>query len=140
MVLLLNGKTLEATLPDMAMTAVVPMVVPDMTGHPPLRERAEGCLGGWLHDRMKMIGHQTQGENLGGMSGVCCVEQIEKGGMVGVLLKDGGSAVATVQQVKGVASAGSARNVRHEAFTMEGGEPERQEKSSPSFFVQFSDR
>ena len=39
-----SGKTLEATLPDMAMTAVVPMVAQDMTGHPALHERAESCL------------------------------------------------------------------------------------------------
>jgi hypothetical protein len=62
------------------------------------------------------------------MSSFSCVEQIEEGSMVTVLLKDGGSAATTVQHVIGVASAGSARNARHEASPMEGGEPGRQEK------------
>lgn len=70
--------------------------------------------------QMKMIEHQAEAENHDGMSDFSCLEQIEEGGMVGVLLKDDGSTVATVQHVIDVASAGSARNARHEAFTMEG--------------------
>ena len=74
------------------------------------------------------------------MSGFSRAEQIEECRIVGVLVKDGCSTVITNQDVIGVAGAGSVRNVRHEALTMEGGEPGRQAKSSPSFFVQFSDR
>lgn len=109
----LNGKTLEAALPDMAMTPVVPMITPHMTGHPPLHERAESGRDSWLHDEMKMIGHQAKAKNLDGISGFCRAAQIKEGGIVGVLVKDGCAAVATVQDVVGVSGAVSARNPRH---------------------------
>ena len=73
------------------------------------------------------------------MSGFSCAEQMEEGGIVGVLVKDSCSAVTMVQDVIGVAGAGSARNARnarnarHEALTMEDGEPGGKRKVAPLF-------
>lgn len=53
----LNGKTLEAALPDMAMAAVMGVVAADMTGHPPLHEGAECVDSSGRYDEMKMIRH-----------------------------------------------------------------------------------
>jgi hypothetical protein len=64
MVVLLNWKTFEPALPHMSMTTVVPMVATDMAGHPPLHEGTEGRVTGRLQNKMKMIGHQTEGEHL----------------------------------------------------------------------------
>ena len=132
---LLNRKTLEASLPDMPVTSVMPMIATDMTGHPPLHKRAEGGLSGWLHDQMEMIGHQAETENLDGMSGLGRAEQIEEGGIVAVLVKDSGAAVATVQHVIGMADTVAARNARHRGVTIEGEEFGRQWKSSLSPFL-----
>ena len=118
-VVLLNGKTLEPALPDMAVTAVVPMVATDVTGHPPLHERTESVIGSRRYHEMKMVGHQAEAKNLNRISGFRRAEQVEEGGIVGVLMKDGHAAVATVQDVIGVTSAGAARNARHEALTIE---------------------
>jgi RHS repeat-associated protein len=135
MAVLLNGKTFEPALPDMAMTAVVPMVATDVAGHPPLHEWAESFNGGGCHNEMKMIGHQAEAEYLDGMSGFGGAEQIEEGRVVAVFVKDGRSPVATVQHVIGVTSFVAARNPRHEALTIEDGELGRQWKSSLSPFL-----
>lgn len=95
------------------MVPVMPMAASHMAGHPPLHERTESdSVNG---DQMKMIRHQAEAENFDGMSDFGCTEQIEKGGIVGILMKDGGSAVATVQYVIDVTDAGTARNARYEA-------------------------
>lgn len=130
MAVLLNRKTLKAPLPDMPMTAVVPMIPPDLAGHPPLHERTEAFSGRGRHDEMKMIGHETEAEDLDGMLGFGHAEQLREGRIVGVFVKNRASAVATIQHVVGVSSAGAARNARHEARTIDGGEPGRQGKSS----------
>jgi hypothetical protein len=65
-------------LPHMAVTVVVPMVAADVAGHPPLHERAEGSVGGRLHDEVKMIRHQAEAEDLDGMPGFGSGEQVKK--------------------------------------------------------------
>ena len=42
MSVLLNWKTFEPALPHMPMAAVMPMVAPDVAGHPPLHEGTQG--------------------------------------------------------------------------------------------------
>ena len=51
MSVLLNRKTFEPALPDMPMAPVMPMVAPDVAGHPPLHEGTQDCISGWLHDQ-----------------------------------------------------------------------------------------
>jgi hypothetical protein len=82
MAVLLNRKTFEAALPHMPVTVVVPMVAADMAGHPPLHEWAEGGLGGWLHDEVKMIRHQADAEELDGVCGCRRGEQVKECGVV----------------------------------------------------------
>ena len=53
---------------------------------------------------MEMVGHQAVAKRLDGMTDSYCAEQIENGGIVAVLVKDGGG-VATVQHVIGMAGA-----------------------------------
>lgn len=113
MVILLNGKTFEATLPDMTTTSVMAMVTTNMTGHPPLHEGTEGSLGGGLDDEMKMIGHQTEAEDAYGKFSLRHLQQVEERRVVGVFVKDDCAAVATVQDVVGMARQLSARNPRH---------------------------
>lgn len=132
---LLNRETLEAPLPDMAMTAVVPMIAPDMTGHPPLHEGTERARGGGLHDEVKMIGHQADAEELDGVGGFRGGEQVEKGGVIAVLVEDRGTPVPPIEDMVGVSSRFSTRNSRHEKSTVRETGVERQEKvACPLFF------
>ena len=81
---LLNRKTFETALPHMPVTVVVPMVAADMAGHPLRHEWAEGCLGGRLHDEVKMIGHEADAEELDEVGGFRGGEPVETGGIVAV--------------------------------------------------------
>jgi hypothetical protein len=53
------------------MPMVAPDVVPDVAGHPPLHEGTQCRIGGWLHDKMKVIRHETDAEELDGVFGFC---------------------------------------------------------------------
>jgi len=131
----LNRKTFEPALPHMPVTPVMPMVAPDMTGHPPLHERAESGSGSGLHNQMKMIGHETDGEHLDGKVPFGQGKQVEEGRVVAVLVEHGRAAVATIEHMVGVSGGLSARNARHgrsRVRQMEGGEQEK--VACPLFF------
>ena len=113
MAVLLNGKTFEAALPHMPMTAVMPMVAADMTGHPPLHEGAERGVRHRLHDEMNMIRHQTEAQEFDGMFGFRRGEQVEEGGVVALLVEDRSAAVPAIQDMVGVPGNLTARNPRH---------------------------
>ena len=132
MAVLLNGKTLEAALPDMAVAAVMPMVAAHVAGQPPLHEGTQRRLGDRPQDEMKMIGHQAEAEQLDGKLGLGRGEQLEEGGIVAVLVEDGGAAVATIEDVVGVAGPVTAGDARH-AGMLGGRRSRRQAKSSLSY-------
>ena len=66
MAVLLNRKTFEPTLPHMSMASVMLVVPPDVARHPPLHEWTQRRLGGRLHDKMKMIGHEADTKDFDG--------------------------------------------------------------------------
>lgn len=110
---LLNGKTLEAALPHMPMTVVVPMIASHMAGHPPLHKRAERCAPGGLEDEMEMIGHQAEGENFNGMSGFGRGEQVQEGPIVSIRMEHRGAAIAPIEDMEGVTGEVTAWNPGH---------------------------
>ena len=97
MAVLLNREAFETPLPHMPMTAVVPMIAADMTGHPPLHEGAERGVRHRLHDEMKMIRHQTEAQEFDGILGFGSGEQVETRGVVAVVMKHRGAAVAAIE-------------------------------------------
>ena len=113
MAVLLNGKAFEAPLPHMPMTAVVPMIAVDMTGHPPLHEGTERGFRHRLHDEMKMIRHQTEAKECDGMFGFRRGEQVEARDVVALFVKDRCAAVPAIQDMVGVFGDLTARNPRH---------------------------
>ena len=113
MAVLLNGEAFEPPLPHMPMTAVVPMIAADMTGHPPLHEGAERGFRQRLHDEMKMIRHQTEAQECDGMFGFRCGEQVKEGGVVALLVEDRRAAIPAIQDMVGVPGHLTARNPRH---------------------------
>lgn len=135
MAVLLNRKTLEATLPHMSMAAVMAMVAADVTGHPPLHERAEGGLGGRLHDQVEMVGHEADAEELDGVLGFRRGEQVETGGVVALLVEDRRAAVPTIEHMVGVPGYLSARNPRHSRSTVREIGAEAQEKVACPLFL-----
>lgn len=66
-----------------------------------------------------MIGHEAKPKDLDGVSGVSGAEQLEKGGLVGVLVKDDRAAVASIENMVGMASQLSTRNPRPGAYGTE---------------------
>ena len=113
MAVLLDRKTFEATLPHMSMAPVMAMVTADVARHPPLHERAEGLVGGWLHDQMKMIGHEAEAEDPDRVRRFCGGEQVEERSVVAVLVEDRGTAVSAVQYMVGISGHLTAWNPRH---------------------------
>ena len=113
MPVLLNRETFESALPHMPMTAVVPMIAPDMAGHPPVHEGAEGRLTDRLEHKMKMVGHHAKGEYLHGMLGFSGGEQLQKGSVIPIGVKHSGTTVATIEDMEGMAGQMAARDTRH---------------------------
>ena len=113
MAVLLNGEAFETPLPHMSMTAVVPMIAADMTGHPPLHEGAERGFRHRLHDEMKMIRHQTEAQEFDGMFGFRSGEQVEEGDVVTLLEEDRRATVPAIQDMVGVSGDLTTRNPRH---------------------------
>ena len=128
MAVVLNWKTFEAALPHMPVTVVVPMVAADVAGHPPLHERAEGVVGGRLHDEVEMIGHQADAEYFDRILRLRRGEQVETCGVVAVLVEDRGATIPTIQHMVGVPGYLSARNPRHRKTTVRQTGAWRQEK------------
>ena len=95
------------------MTAVVPMIAADMTGHPPLHEGTERSFRHRLHDEMNMIWHQTEAKECDGMLGFRRGEQVEEGGVVTFLVEDRRAAVPAIQDMVGVFGDLTRRNLRH---------------------------
>ena len=113
--ILLNGKTFEAALPDMAMTPVMPMIAAHVTRHPPLHERTEGNLRGGLHDKMKMVRHETEAQDVDWKLGFGRLQQCEERHVVGIFVKYDRAAVAPIEYMVGMSSELSTVNARHGA-------------------------
>jgi hypothetical protein len=98
----LNGKCLEPTLPDVSAAAVVAMVSPDVAGEQPLHPAAEvAVLAGPQHE-VKMVGHQAVAEDshrhaFDPRFRFC--HQVQKGGVVFGLAEDLLAAIAAIQDV-----------------------------------------
>ena len=134
MAILLNGKAFEPSLPYVPMTAVMPMVAADITGHPPLHEVAQCSLCGWLHDEMKMIGHEAEAQEFDRVLGLRRGEEVEEGGVIALFVKHRRAAIPTIQDMVGVTSDLAARNSRHESYSVGEDRVRRQAKSSLSPF------
>lgn len=78
MAVLWDGETLEPPLPHMAVTPVMLMISPDMTGHPPLHEGAKFVTGGGRSHEMKMVGHQAEAKNLDRMTALAAPRNSRK--------------------------------------------------------------
>ena len=89
------------------------MVAPDMTGHPPLHERAERRVAGRLQQEMKMIRHEAETEHLHRILRFGSGEQIQQGGVIPAFVKYGGVAVAAIEDMEGVTGHMAARNAGH---------------------------
>ena len=135
MAVFLNGKAFEPSLPHVPMTAVMPVVAADMTGHPPLHEGAQRSLCGGLHDEMKMIGHEAEAKEFDRVFGFRRGEEVEEGGVVALFVKHRRAAIAPIQDMVGVTSDLAARNPRHERRSVGEERARRQAKSSLSPFL-----
>ena len=114
MAVLLNRKTFESALPHMPMTAVMLVISPNMTGHPPLHEWAENGSGGWLHHKMKVIRHETHAEHLDGKFRFGVGEQIKEGRVIAGFVEDRRAPVPPIQHMVRVPGHLSAWYPRHD--------------------------
>src|SRR5688500_16543197 len=113
MVVVLDRKALEAPLPDMAMTTVMVMIAPHMTGHPPLHKRTERIVPSRLQHEMEMVRHETEAKHV---ERVCVLgndEQIEEGPVIAVFVKDRRAAISTINDVVDLSGHLSSWNARH---------------------------
>jgi len=91
----------------------VAVVTADMTGHPPLHGRTEPHVGRRLYDEVEMIGHEAEAKELDGVFGFRRGKQVEKCGVVALLMEDRRIAVATIEHMVGMSGYLFARNTRH---------------------------
>jgi len=113
MAILLDGKTLEPSLPHRPVTPVMLMIAPDVIGHPPLHEGIEFFTGSGRDHEMEMVGHQAEAENLNGMPGFGLAEYIKKGLVVPILSENGRAPVSTIQNMERMPSDLSSWNPWH---------------------------
>ena len=60
MVVLLDGESLEASLPDVSAELVVAMIAADMRSHQPLHPAAQVAIFVRMQHQMEVIGHHTE--------------------------------------------------------------------------------
>lgn len=95
----IDRKGLESSLPHVAGGAIAPMVTAHMGGQQPLKVTRQVLTGSWPKHQMKMIGHETETQHAHRHTPGSIVQQIEKGAVVRVVVKDLPAGIATVQDV-----------------------------------------
>lgn len=113
MPVLLDRKVFEAALPNMAVAVVMPVIPAHMTGQPPQHDATEGASARRFQHEMKMIGHQTEAKDFDRIFGFGDGQQVEKGAVVAVCVKNRCSPVATVDDMVDVTADLSTRDTRH---------------------------
>lgn len=117
MVVLLDGKGLEAALPDMTARMVMAMVPSHVGREQPLHPTTQVAVGQRPEHEMKVVGHQHVPENPQRQSLVGGRHEIEEGRKVAVFVKHFSARVATIENVvanptgRGSGSTGHAGNL-----------------------------
>ena len=75
-------------------------------------------LPGTVFSPLEMIGHQVDAEDFDRVLCFCGGEQLAEGGVVAVLVKGNGLAVAAIEHMVGVSSNLTARKARHGVRTV----------------------
>ena len=112
-IILLNGETFEATLPDMAMTPGMPMIAAHVARHPPLHEWTQRISSLGLQHKVKMIRHGAEAQDANPILGFAHLQQSEECRVVGIFMKYDCAAVAAIEYMVGVSGELSTRNARH---------------------------
>jgi hypothetical protein len=112
-IILLNGETFEATLPDMAMTMVMPMIAAHVACHPPLHEWTQRISSLGLQHKVKMIRHEAEAQDANPVLGFGNLQKSEECRVVGIFMKYNCAAVAGIEYMVGVSGELSTRNARH---------------------------
>ena len=99
MIVFLDRKRLESSLPDVAAAAIVLMVAADMGVLQPVHPSAEVAVVGWLQDKVKMVGHQAEGQNRHRHLDAGMGDGLEEGLVIAVFVEDLASAIASVEDV-----------------------------------------
>ena len=94
-------------------TVVRTVVAVDETRYPPLHERTESYVGGRFHDNVEMIGNEAEAENFEREFHFWGGEQVEKCGLVALLMEDRSAPVSLIEHVVGIAGHLSSRNPKH---------------------------
>ena len=84
---------------------------------------------------MKVIRHETDAKKLDGVFGFCRGEQVEKCGVVAVLVEDCRTTIPSIQDMVGVTGHLSAWNTRHRVFKVREVCVEVQEKVACPLFL-----
>lgn len=113
MLILRNWETFESSLPDMTAASIVPMISTNMAGQPPLHKGTQRIGSQGLQHEMKMIRHQVESKDFHRIFCFRNNEQIKKGPVVLVFMKDGGPPIATVDDVVDMTGDLSAGDTRH---------------------------
>ena len=100
MIVLLDGKGLEPSLPHMAAGLIMLMVPSHMRGQQPVQKLAQLPIPPWPEGQVKMIGHQAIGEDAHGHTIGRVAQQREKGGVVFRLPEDLGPCIPPIDDVR----------------------------------------
>src|SRR5207237_2021006 len=97
MVIVLDGKGPEASLPDMAARVIVLVVAADMSGEQPAHVSTQIAVDERPEREVEMTGHQRKCQQAhGGVFGGLA-EEFAKGGEIAVFVKDSAPGIAPVR-------------------------------------------
>ena len=113
MVVLLDGKRLEAALPNVAAGAVVLQVAADMGGQQPMHPAAEVAVVMRPQRQVEVIGHQAVGEDAQGVTQARLGHHPQERLMVLLFMEDLGTAIAAIQHMITKAAGRSTQGSRH---------------------------
>lgn len=116
MAILLDRKTLETALPEMAVASVMPVIAAYVGGLPPMHEWAESVVGRGLQYDVEMVRHQAETQHVDCKPGLRLHKQVEEGAIISRLVKHGRTAVATIENVVNVTGKLSARRTPHQTI------------------------
>jgi hypothetical protein len=97
--ILLDWECFEASLPDVARAVIMSEIAAGMSGEQPVHPAAQVAIVNRPESQMKVIGHDTVGEQPDRVTKPCFGDQGDKGLVVLRLVKDRGAAVAPVQDM-----------------------------------------
>jgi hypothetical protein len=113
MLITLDWKGLESSLPNVAAARVMVVIPSHMARQKPLHPTAEIAVSRRPEDKVEMIGHETIREDPHRHPATGFAHQVHEGGIITVAMKYGSARVSTIENVVADVGGGGANRAGH---------------------------